>query len=93
MIPGMRIWPSGVTSFDTRIRSARHLIPLEKRGILTDGEQIGHGLVDCSTEDTRVKVSSWTGDLDLVVVDASETVCQARGLGVKPVVVYQITSA
>jgi hypothetical protein len=92
-MPGMRIWPSGVTSFDTRTRLAQHLTPLNKRGILTDGEEIGHGLVNCSTEDTRVKVSSWTGDLDLVVVDASETVCQARGLGVKPVVVYEMISA
>lgn len=49
--------------------------------------------MNCSTEDTRVKVSSWTGDLDLVVVDASETVCQARCLGVKPVVVCEIISA
>jgi hypothetical protein len=54
---------------------------------LTNEDQIGHGLVDGSTESTRVEIPIRSRDLDLVVVDTSETVGQVRGLGVEPVVV------
>jgi hypothetical protein len=56
-------------------------------GKLTDEDQVCHGLVDGSTESTRVEIPVGSRDLDLVVVDTSETVGQIGGLGVKPVVV------
>jgi hypothetical protein len=54
---------------------------------LTNEDQIGHWLVDGSTESTRVEIPIRSRDLDLVVVDTSKTVSQVRGLGVEPVIV------
>lgn len=81
-MPVIKICPSGVTSLDTagQLRSTRvHQ--------LTDGEQVGHGLVDGAPKDTGVEVSARSVDSDLVVVDTTQTVGQARSLGVQPVVV------
>ena len=54
---------------------------------LTNGDQVSHWLVDGSTKDTRVQIGSGSRDPDLVVVDTSETVREARRLGVEPVIV------
>lgn len=39
-----------------------------------DREEVGHGLVHYTAEYARVKITSWAGDCELVVVDATETV-------------------
>jgi hypothetical protein len=85
LTPGIKIFPSGETSLDT---GSHQLCPTKSiDDKLTDEDQVCHGLMDGSTESTRVEIPVGSRDLDLVVVDTSETVGQIGGLGVKPVVV------
>jgi hypothetical protein len=84
LTPGIKIFPSGETNFDTKLIS---YFPTNSVEQLTNEDQIGHGLVDGSTESTRVEIPIRSRDLDLVVVDTSETVSQVGSLGVEPVVV------
>lgn len=44
--------------------------------------------MDGTAKDTRVEIPVRPRNLDLVIVDTSETISETRGLGVKPVVVY-----
>jgi hypothetical protein len=52
-----------------------------------DADEIGHGLLGGTTEDTTVEILTGTADLNTVVTATSETVGQARLLGTEPVVV------
>jgi hypothetical protein len=37
--------------------------------------EVGHWLVDCATEDTTVEISTGAGDDNLLVHQATETIC------------------
>lgn len=60
---------------------------------LTESDKVSHGFVDGTAKDTRVEIPVRTRNLDLVIVDTSETIRETRGLGVKPIVVYSALSA
>jgi len=49
LTPVTRIWPSGVTSLDTAMSCD---LPASAELLLTNGNQVSHGLVDSSTEDS-----------------------------------------
>lgn len=55
-------------------------------------DEVSHGLVSLTTEDTTVKIGSRASDLNRVVVAATETVGQARLLSAEPVVVRDTDS-
>jgi hypothetical protein len=50
-------------------------------------DEVGHGLLSGTTEDTTVKILTGTADLDAIVTATSEAVGKARLLGTEPVVV------
>jgi len=52
-----------------------------------NADEVGHGLLCGTTEDTAVKVLAGTADLDAVVTATSQTVGKTRLLGAEPVVV------
>ncbi len=52
-----------------------------------EDDEICHGLVHHAAINTRVEILGWTCDGNLVVRDASESICQCRGPRVEPVVV------
>jgi hypothetical protein len=50
-------------------------------------DEIGHGLVHCATENTRVKIASGAGDRHFVVGEPPQTVGKRRCTGIEPVVI------
>ena len=90
LTPGIRISPCGETSLDTGPYISNEVG--RKSRLRTDGDQIRHGLVDRPAEHSRVEISPWSRDPNLIVVDPSEPVRQARGLGVEPVVVCRVSA-
>jgi len=52
-----------------------------------EGDEGSHGFVHGSAKDTRVEVTSWTGDFNEHIRQTAEAIGDARGTGVEPVVV------
>lgn len=77
-----------MTSLDTIYNTLSALSLCVFPKLLTESDKIRHRFVDGTAKDTRVKIPVRPRNLDLVIVDTSETISETGGLGVKPVIVY-----
>ena len=76
-----------ISGVDHVINTRDKNFPIRSNQLPQEGDEVSHGFMHGSAKDTRVQITSWTADFDEHVYQTAETISDARGASVEPVVI------